>query len=128
MRTPIKFKTLARPSKPNTYLVAPEGLCQNAKVDAPSPRFTEPPSTLAERVRSVLTADASYVEVDSDSAAGRIVAVAATSPIRFLDDVDIAVLPAGEGAAIAVYSRSRVGYSDFGVNRRRVQRLLAALG
>lgn len=127
MRTPIDFAELVRPSKPNTYLVAPAELCQKASPDEPSPQFGSDAAELFDRVLSVLRADRRYIEVETDDAHHRIAAVAATSPIRFLDDVDIAVLPSGDGAVLAIYSRSRVGYSDLGVNRRRVQRLLAAL-
>jgi len=50
----------------------------------------------------------------------------ATSLIfRFVDDVN-AILDA-ESGMIQVRSASRVGYSDFGVNRRRVEALRTAL-
>jgi uncharacterized protein (DUF1499 family) len=44
---------------------------------------------------------------------------------RFVDDLELELRP-GEGI-IAVRSASRKGYSDFGVNRRRVERLREAL-
>lgn len=50
----------------------------------------------------------------------------ATSLIfRFVDDID-AILDA-EAGVIHIRSASRVGYSDLGVNRRRVEALRAAL-
>jgi len=45
--------------------------------------------------------------------------------LGFVDDLELH-LRAGE-AVIAVRSASRVGYSDFGVNRKRVERIRAAL-
>lgn len=46
----------------------------------------------------------------------------ATSRVfRFVDDVELQMQPAAK--VIAVRSASRVGYWDFGVNRRRVERL-----
>ena len=45
--------------------------------------------------------------------------------LRFVDDLEL-VLHANRHE-IAVRSASRVGYSDFGVNRRRVERLRSAL-
>ena len=45
--------------------------------------------------------------------------------LRFVDDLEL-VLRANRHE-IAVRSASRVGYSDFGVNRRRVERLRSAL-
>jgi uncharacterized protein (DUF1499 family) len=44
---------------------------------------------------------------------------------RFVDDLEIQLRP-GEGIA-AVRSASRVGYSDLGVNRKRVESLRAEL-
>jgi len=45
---------------------------------------------------------------------------------RFVDDIEFLLDP-GEGV-IQVRSASRVGYSDFGVNRRRVERIRKAFG
>ncbi|MFB6247254.1 MAG: DUF1499 domain-containing protein [Salinibacter sp.] len=45
----------------------------------------------------------------------------------FKDDVAVAVEPTANGSRLHVRSASRVGYSDLGVNRRRVRRLLAAV-
>jgi uncharacterized protein (DUF1499 family) len=42
----------------------------------------------------------------------------------FKDDVQIAVDPQAPGSVLHVRSASRVGESDLGVNRRRVERLL----
>ena len=50
--------------------------------------------------------------------------------MRYKDDISILVLPArGEesGSELAIYSRSRVGYSDMGANRKRVLGLLKRL-
>jgi uncharacterized protein (DUF1499 family) len=44
---------------------------------------------------------------------------------RFVDDLELELRP-GEGI-IAVRSASRTGHSDFGVNRRRVERLRSVL-
>ena len=50
--------------------------------------------------------------------------------MRFKDDVDILVLPV-EGhdhqSTLAIYSGSRLGYSDLGTNGKRVNALLTAL-
>jgi uncharacterized protein (DUF1499 family) len=49
-----------------------------------------------------------------------------TSPVfRFVDDID-AILDADAGL-IHIRSASRIGYGDFGVNRRRVEKLRSQL-
>lgn len=40
----------------------------------------------------------------------------------FLDDVWVAVLPEAGGSRLHIRSQSRVGRSDLGVNKRRVER------
>lgn len=48
--------------------------------------------------------------------------------LRFPDYITVRTVDLGNGGSgIAVWSRSRFGQSDFGVNRRRVEKLLAAL-
>jgi uncharacterized protein (DUF1499 family) len=66
--------------------------------------------------------------VAEDPAAGRIVAEATTPRARFVDDVEIAVEPAGAGSRVRVRSASRVGITDFGTNARRVRSFLSRLG
>ena len=48
--------------------------------------------------------------------------------IGFPDYVTVKAVALERGAALIVYSRSRYGRSDFGVNRTRVEAWLAALG
>ncbi len=45
----------------------------------------------------------------------------------FKDDVDVAVTGDDEAATVHIRSASRVGYSDLGVNDRRVRRFFRAL-
>ena len=47
--------------------------------------------------------------------------------VIFKDDVHIAVAPHETGSALHIRSASRVGYSDLGVNARRVDRFLQVL-
>ncbi len=54
-------------------------------------------------------------------------AVAITPFWRFPDDVVVQFEPAGEDTAITLYSSSRLGYSDLGVNPARLESLHSAL-
>ncbi|HZP92153.1 MAG TPA: DUF1499 domain-containing protein [Burkholderiales bacterium] len=62
----------------------------------------------------IVTESAEYLHAECTSAV-----------FRFIDDLELQ-LRAGEGI-IAVRSASRLGYSDFGVNRHRVKQLHAVL-
>jgi len=53
--------------------------------------------------------------------------VAITPFWRFPDDVVVHFVPQGDDTAIALYSASRLGQSDLGVNPERLDRLHAAL-
>lgn len=67
----------------------------------------------SEERAKIITADESYVRVEFTS-----------SLFRFVDDVEFYMTktPAGD-TVIHVRSASRVGSSDFGVNRERIERL-----
>jgi len=81
----------------------------------PEDAFAALKKALSEQSRTVIT-EASDTTLHAE----------ATSLIfRFVDDVN-AILDA-ESGMIQVRSASRVGYSDFGVNRRRVEALRTAL-
>ena len=62
-----------------------------------------------------------------DSAPLRRRFVQRTRLLRFPDLIDVHVLPASAGATLALYSRSLLGRRDFGVNRARLWRWLAAM-
>lgn len=47
-----------------------------------------------------------------------------TALLRFVDDVDFLIEP--DGGKIHIRSASRVGYSDLGANRKRVERIRQA--
>lgn len=125
----IPFKTLKRPPKPNTYLVAPEDFCLAAEPDRTSPVFDVSPDQLFAKLEAILESERSWIDPLTDSNEHKVKFIARSSIMRFKDDIDIAILPAasGAGSQIAIYSRSRVGYSDLGANRKRVENLLKKL-
>lgn len=64
------------------------------------------------------------IEIQSDSENGMIHAVFRIPIFGFKDDVNIAVEQSAAGHSILhIRSASRTGYSDLGVNRRRVNRI-----
>lgn len=121
----INFKSLKRPPKPNTCLAAPENHCLAAEPDFAPPEFPLTPRGLFSKLSEVVAAERSWSKVESDAEALRLRFVATTGLMRFKDDVDIEIIPIDESrSTLAIYSRSRVGYSDLGANRKRVTKLI----
>lgn len=124
----IDFTRLERPGSPNTYLLLPDGFSSTAQPDAVSPDFPVSASRLFEALMQSVREAGAEGTLQADLPSRRLRYVAVTKLLRFKDDVDGAVIETGpETSAIAIYSRSRIGYSDLGANRKRVEGLLKAV-
>lgn len=124
----ISFKSLKRPPKPNTCLIAPANHCLAAEADFAPPVFPTTADALFQRVQDVVGGQKRTTIVSADPATRQLRYIAKTPLIGFKDDIDIEVVPVDENATtLAIYSRSRVGYSDLGANRKRVEELIALL-
>lgn len=121
------FETLNRPGTPNTYLVLPEGFSSTAEADQVSPVFAEAPQALYARLVQLVSGRERWTLEREEASQLQLEAIAKTRLLKFKDDISIRVVPSGQGAALAIYSRSRVGHSDLGANRKRVQALLEEL-
>ena len=126
---PVDFATLRRHATGNDALICPAGLCTNAEADGVAKVYDLAPAQLLERLTKIGLAEAGteplYRSVDRDRTARF---VQRSRLMRFPDTIDVEVFPANENkSTLAIYSRSLVGRRDFGVNRARVERWLAAL-
>lgn len=120
--------TVARPTgKPNGYLVLPRGW-GTGSAHRQSPTFPVQAEVLAQAV-AIWLAQSPRVEIVARSDDGlQIEAEARSRLFRFIDRVSVRTVPRGAGrSALAFFSRAQTGYWDLGVNRRRGERLLAAL-
>jgi uncharacterized protein (DUF1499 family) len=112
-------------AQPNAWRVAPAGV---AGVDAVAPVFAVP----AERLALALD-EAALAEPGTERLAGRPEDLWTTyvqrSPwVGFPDYVSVRAVARDDGtSSLAIFSRSRYGRGDMGVNRARVERWLAAL-
>jgi uncharacterized protein (DUF1499 family) len=123
----LDFQTLERPKSPNTYLVAPAGFVDHAHPDEEGPIFFCSPESLFSQVEALVAMRKDWRLKALDAQAGRISFIAVSKLLKFKDDVDIAILPDDGKSTLAIYSASRVGYSDLGANAKRVKELLASL-
>ena len=119
----LNFETLKKSPKPNSWLVGPAELLAASAPDGPAPVFEAPAAQVFSTLKEVVQQDSSTSSLQVDEDARHL--CYAAKIFVFQDDVDVKVVEiAADKTELAVYSRSRVGYSDFGVNRKRVEALV----
>ncbi len=124
----MDFATLALTWRPNQFLVLPEGFTSQAKPHATSPAFAHAPDEVLDAVKRVALAEPRTELIAEDRAARQLAFVQKSKTFRFPDFITVEAVPvAGGKTALAVYSRAKYGIRDFGVNRARIERWLAAL-
>ncbi|WP_071797287.1 DUF1499 domain-containing protein [Natronohydrobacter thiooxidans] len=113
-------RLVARPSSPNFHLIRMVGGDEMPRV------FQMRPEALAARVDAVARADGAEL-IAGSLASGHMTYLSRTPLMGFPDYSSILIEPAGEGAMLLAFARSRFGRSDLGVNRARITRWIAAL-
>jgi hypothetical protein len=114
-----------RTGRPNDFLVLPPGM---AGADAESPLFDATLPAMARRLDQMARSQPRVTRLAGSNEAGFITFVARSRLIGFPDYVSVKVMPQPDGRmALAIWSRSRFGYSDAGVNRARVEDWLSRL-
>lgn len=123
----VDFATLRKTKKPNQYLVCPPGLCAETP-DRESPEFDVPAEELRGRWEALMTRQPRLRLIGGDPSAMQFTYVQRTDLMRFPDVITVRFIPLSEArSTLAVYSRSQIGYSDWGVNEKRVTAWLEAL-
>ena len=127
----IEFPALKRPSRPNNCLVAPDGFAGMVPVDEAAPVFDKPPKRVFDIVMDLVLERVEWRLRASDPDTLRISFIAVTPLMKFKDDVYVQAVPvdgADGQSSVAIYSGSRIGYSDLGTNAKRVLELLELIG
>lgn len=128
----IQFISYLHGSTPDDFNQAVDAHPFQSCPDSPnctyhSVRFQQQPGPLFEKVVSVMNHISPH-EMDVNSQSLQIEAVFRISVFGFKDDVIICIKPSEtNGSILHIKSSSRVGKSDLGVNRRRIQRILSQL-
>jgi uncharacterized protein (DUF1499 family) len=122
---PIDFATLDTGPKPNTCLVLPDGFKAAAEPDMTSPVFALEPSALLDAFKQTAL-DAPRTKLEREGS-GQVELVQRSAIFRFPDYITAEAVAVEGGAALCIFSRSKVGYSDLGVNAKRVTAWLEAL-
>lgn len=123
----IDFTTLRPGDKPNRYLVCPPGLGV-VTPDEASPVFDLPVDTLEQRWFAMIAQQKRVTQTAVDPTSRQYTFIQRSRILGFPDVITVRFMALDDTTStLAVFSRSRYGHSDFGVNRKRVQAWLAAL-
>jgi uncharacterized protein (DUF1499 family) len=125
----VYFRTAAMP--PEVWHVDPAAVTPPAspnfelRTGDRAPVFDAGPDVMAARIDAIATAEGAEM-IAGDLAEGHMTYVARTRIMGFPDAVSIRLVPVASGTRVEIFSRSRFGYSDMGVNAARVERWIAA--
>jgi uncharacterized protein (DUF1499 family) len=116
---PIDFATLELSPKPNQCLVLPEGFSAKAEPHQISRvwRGTDAAALLKAFTEVGLAAPRTELTQEGD---GQVELCQKSALFKFPDFITAQAVEVPGGAALCIYSRSRVGYSDLGVNAKRI--------
>ena len=124
---PVVFETLQRRSTPNDALACPPAMCA-AAVDIISPRFAVSAADLRLAFARVMATEERIETVSRNDATLEDRYIQRSRLMGFPDTLNVKVIDLGGGqSGIALYSRSQLGKADIGVNKARLERLLAKL-
>ena len=122
---PLDFAALRLPASPNTCLAAPAGAHPQAQVVTPPlPVDAGSAWPVLRALGDGMDRVARYGEFPARRQAQW---VARSALMNYPDIIVAEVVPRQDGAGLFLYSRSLFGWSDMGVNRKRVEAWLAAL-
>jgi len=122
----VDFKTLKLTDKPNQFLVAPDGYCENAKPHMEAKVYEVSVETLHAAFVAVASRQPRTKVLEERSDGGKF--VQKSKLIGFPDFIDVQFLSmAAKQSTLLIYSRSKYGRSDLGVNEKRIKAWLAEL-
>jgi uncharacterized protein (DUF1499 family) len=122
---PLDFATLVPDARPRRWLVLPSEFEAVASPDQDSPVFELTPEAVLDAFKAVALAAPRVTLVREE--AGQIELVQRSKLFRFPDYITVQAFEEQGGAALAIYSRAVIGYSDMGVNRKRIRAWLESL-
>ena len=116
-----------RSTTDNDYLVAPEGVTE-ARVDRIFAPREIAPKDLLFLFDSIARNAPRTTRIAMDEATMSATYVQKTALLAFPDYISVRAVTVDGGAALVIWSRSRFGASDFGVNKERIDDWLAKIG
>jgi len=120
---PVDFATLVLPPSPNTCLLTPTSAPGAGHLQRDA--FPVSPEAAFDAIRAVAAAQPRVFPLAEYADRRQAQWVARTRLMNYPDIVVAELAPTGGGTGLWLYSRSLIGWSDFGANRARVMAWLA---
>ena len=118
---------IERPITPNTYYVAPSSMV-DADVDLQAPVYSAPAEVMAAAFEQYVLTQPNVVLIAGSAEESWFTFVQRTPVLRVPDYISVKFINFEDrGSTMAIYSRSRFGYGDMGVNKARVDLWLQSL-
>ncbi|MEO0999678.1 MAG: DUF1499 domain-containing protein [Pseudomonadota bacterium] len=119
--------TAEAPESPNWYRVAPAALTEG-RISEEAPIYVGTPDVLAQAFEEFVLRQPDTFRIGGTPSGAWMTYVQRSETIKFPDYISVRFLEVDEArSTVAIYSRSRYGYGDLGVNQARVTRWLATL-
>jgi len=123
----IDFRKTVLVSTPNQYLMCPPDYCAD-KPHMISPIFQVPLAELEKAWDAMMNKKVDFIPLDKSDKSHRRHYEQRSKLLRYPDRITVEFQARGDAtSSLAIYSRSKYGYSDGGVNEARVQSLLQGL-
>jgi len=123
----VDFQTLAPATKPNQALACPEGKCPNRAPDFIVGKYNFDAISLGESIAmSVMKLPNPPSQIITDNGSTRY--IFKSSFWRFPDTLEIKVISKNsKSSTFIALARAKIGYSDFGLNKARVFKIINSL-
>ena len=124
----VDFSTLVLANSPNQYLVCPPDYCPRAEVHREAPVFSMSAKALKKKWMDLMDHQPRMTVGRADDRQMQYDFIQRTALFRFPDTITVRFIPLEDDlSTVAIYSRSKYGYSDWGVNEKRIDRWLDQL-
>ena len=121
------FSNFTLPTKPNFYLAAPKGACSVSPQEI-TPSFSENVANLKERLNATILNTPRVSVWYEEPTKNQYGFIARSKLFRFPDFIEVQYLALDDKlSSVIIYSRAKYGYSDLGVNKKRIQTWLETL-
>ncbi|GAB4223009.1 MAG: hypothetical protein Tsb005_16680 [Gammaproteobacteria bacterium] len=123
----INFRNLPVSNKPNQYLVCPQDYCSYQPKQL-SPTYKVSLVQLERAWQNMIKQQPRVTLIHEIPKEHHYTYIQRTRWLRFPDYIDVKLIQlSAHDTTLAIYSRSKYGYYDFGVNQHRIEQWLAQL-